>query len=216
MSEEMFKRLAKAVIDGDKNEGEKLAKKSLDQDLDPLECINKGLTARIIHVGKLFAAGEFYLPELIMGANVMKQALTILEPALLDTNQERIVLARVVIGTVKGDFHDIGKSLVGTMLSANGFAVKDIGIDKSPSEFIAAAIDFKADLVGLSALLTTTVPMQAKVVEAIDKAGLSEKTKVMVGGAPVTQKWADEIHADGYAKDAIAATALAKKLIGNQ
>ena len=213
MSQEMFEKLAQAVIDGEPEDAVELAQQALDAGLDPLECINQGLTKGIDRVGALFAEGEYYLPDLIIGGEAMKDALAILEPALA-ANQEREVTGRVVLGTVEGDLHEIGKTLVGTMLTANGFEVTDIGIDKPASEFIAAVKESNATLIGASALLTTTIPEQQKIVEALAEAGLRDKVKVMVGGAPVTQAWADKIGADGYAEDAIAAVAVAKKLVG--
>jgi 5-methyltetrahydrofolate--homocysteine methyltransferase len=136
-----------------------------------------------------------------------------LEPALT-RDQEREVLGRVVLGTVEGDLHEIGKTLVGTMLTANGFQVTDIGIDKSAADFVAAVKETNANLVGASALLTTTMLQQQKIIEALKEAGLRDQVKVMVGGAPVTQSWADKIGADGYAEDAISAVTLAKRLVG--
>ena len=143
----------------------------------------------------------------------MKAALGVLEPAL-STNQQRNVLGRVVLGTVEGDLHEIGKTLVGTMLTANGFEVTDIGIDKPAADFVAAVQETHATLVGVSALLTTTMPAQQKIIEALTEAGLRDQVKVMVGGAPVTQNWAEKIGADGYAEDAISAVAVAKQLLG--
>ncbi len=213
MSQEMFDKLAEAVIDGEPEDAAELAQQALDAGLDPLECINEGLTKGIDRVGALFAAGEYYLPDLIIGGEAMKDALAILEPAMA-ANQEREVTGRVVLGTVEGDLHEIGKTLVGTMLTANGFDVTDIGIDKPAGEFVDAVKEANATLIGASALLTTTIPEQQKIIEALVEAGLRDKVKVMVGGAPVTQAWADKIGADGYAEDAIAAVAVAKKLVG--
>jgi corrinoid protein of di/trimethylamine methyltransferase len=211
--EETISKLAQSVIDGEPEDAEALAQQALDQGLDPLTCINEGLTAGIQRVGELFADGEYYLPDLIIGGEAMKAALTILEPALAG-DQAREVLGRVVLGTVAGDLHEIGKTLVGTMLTANGFLVTDIGIDKPTSEFVDAVKTSEATLVGASALLTTTMPEQQKLVEALAEAGLRDQVKVMVGGAPVTQGWAEKIGADGYAEDAIAAVAVAKRLVG--
>jgi corrinoid protein of di/trimethylamine methyltransferase len=211
--EKILSGLAQAVIDGESEDAEELARQALDQGLDPLACINEGLTPGINRVGDLFASGDFFLPELIMGGEAMKAALAILEPALAG-DQEREVLGRVVLGTVEGDLHEIGKTLVGTMLTANGFEVTDIGIDKPAADFVAAVKEANATLVGASALLTTTMPEQQKVVEALEEAGLRGQVKVMVGGAPVTQVWADKIGADGYAENAIAAVAVAKRLVG--
>ena len=215
MSQELFDKLAQAVIDGEPEDAEELAGQALEQGLDPLTCINEGLTKGMDRVGELFASGEYYLPDLIIGGEAMKGALAVLEPALVG-GQEREVAGRVVLGTVKGDLHEIGKTLVGTMLTANGFQVTDIGIDKPADEFITAIKETNATLIGASALLTTTIPEQQKIVEALVEAGLRDKVKVMVGGAPVTQAWADKIGADGYAEDAIDAVALAKKLVGGR
>jgi corrinoid protein of di/trimethylamine methyltransferase len=211
--EELFSKLAQAVIDGEPEDAEELARQALAQGLDPLACINKGLTPGMDRVGELFASGEYFLPDLIIGGEAMKAALAVLEPALTG-DQEREVLGRVVLGTVEGDLHEIGKTLVGTMLAANGFQVTDIGIDKPTADFVAAVKGTNANLVGASALLTTTMLQQQRLVEALEEAGIRDQVKVMVGGAPVTQSWADKIGADGYAEDAISAVALAKKLVG--
>lgn len=212
MSEELFKKLSQAVIDGEPEEAEDLATKVLAQGVDPLTSINQGLKVGMERVGELFASGEYYLPDLIIGAEAMKVALAVLEPALM-AGQQRDVIARVVIGTVEGDLHDIGKTLVATMLAANGFQVTDIGVDQPASEFVAAVEETKSTLVGTSALLTTTMLQQKKIIEALKESGLRDKVKVIVGGAPVTQAWAEEIKADGFAEDAIAAVEVAKRLV---
>ncbi len=207
-----FERLARTVLDGDEEEAESVAKAAVADGLDALECINRGLTEGMNRVGELFASGDYFLPELIMGADAMKAALAVLEPALLDT-QQREVLGRVVLGTVEGDVHDIGKTLVGTLLTADGFEVTDIGFDQPASEFVAAVKETNADLVGASALLTTTMRVQAQIIEELKAAGLRDSVKVMVGGAPTAQAWADSIGADGHAVDAIGAVALARLLV---
>lgn len=212
MTEEMYQKLAQALIDGEPEDAEDLAKQALELGVDPLACINEGLTKGIQRVGELFASGEYYLPELIIGADAMKKALDILEPALLG-DQKREVVGRVVLGTVAGDLHEIGKTLVGTMLTANGFQVTDIGVDKKPAEFVAAIKDANADIVGASALLTTTMIQQIKLIEAIEEADLREQVKVLVGGAPVTESYAKEIGADGYAEDAISSVDVAFRLM---
>jgi len=212
MEEEMHRKLAQAVIDGEPEDAEALAKEAVEQGFDPLACISEGLTKGIQKVGKLFASGEYFLPELIMGADAMKAALDILEPQLVG-DQKREVVGRVVLGTVEGDVHEIGKTLVGTMLTANGFQVTDIGVDKKPDEFIAAIKETGADIVGASALLTTTMLQQKKLIEMLEADGLRDKVKVMVGGAPVTESYAKEIGADGYAEDAISTVNLAFRLI---
>jgi corrinoid protein of di/trimethylamine methyltransferase len=213
MSEEILRNLAQAVIDGEQEDAKKWATMALEQGLDPLTCINEGLTKGIQEVGERFAAGDFFLPDLVLGGEAMKAGLAILEPALV-AGEGRKVLARVVLGTVKGDLHEIGKTLVGTMLTANGFEVIDIGIDCTIEAFIAAVKAHNATLVGASALLTTTMSAQKELIRALEDAGLREQVKVMVGGAPITQSWADDIGADGYAEDAISAVALAKQLAG--
>jgi corrinoid protein of di/trimethylamine methyltransferase len=211
--EEFLTRLEQAVVDCEPEDAEELAKEALALGLDPLVCINEGLTPGMTRVGELFSTGEYFLPDLIIAGEAMKAALAILEPALLE-DQQRQVLGRVVLGTVEGDLHEIGKTLVGTMLTANGFDVTDIGIDKSAADFVQAVKETDATLVGASALLTTTMLQQAKIVEALQEAGLRDQVKVMVGGAPVTGEWATKVGADGYAEDAISAVALAKRLVG--
>ena len=213
MSEELFKEMAQAVIDGDDEEAAALAQKALDEGVGPLEAINKGFTPGMDVVGELYASGEYFLPDLILGGEAMKAALGVLEPALQAAGQEREVLGKVVLGTVKGDIHEIGKSLVGSMLAANGFEVFDLGIDIEAEEFVAKAREYDADIVALSALLTTTMLHQREVIEHLSEAGMRDKVKVMVGGSPVTQAWADQIGADGFAEDAANAVTVAKRLM---
>jgi corrinoid protein of di/trimethylamine methyltransferase len=211
MEKEIHEKLAQAVIDGELEDAVTYAKEALENGVDPLGCITNGLTKGIQKVGELFANGEYYLPELIIGADAMKGALDILEPALVG-DQKREVVANVVIGTVEGDLHEIGKTLVGTMLTANGFQVKDIGVDQSASAFIDAIKETDATIIGASALLTTTMLQQEKLIQALEEAGLRKKVKVMVGGAPVTEAYANKIGADGYAEDALASVNLAFRL----
>jgi corrinoid protein of di/trimethylamine methyltransferase len=208
---ELLKKLAQSVIDGEPEDAVALAQNALELGMDPLECITDGLTVGIQKVGELFSKGEYFLPELIIGAEAMKQALQILEPALLG-DQKREVVATVVLGTVAGDLHEIGKTLVGTMLTANGFKVVDIGVDQSADAFIQAINQSGATIVGASALLTTTMLQQEKLIQSLKDAGLRDKVKVMVGGAPVTATYAEKIGADGYAEDAISAVHLAMRL----
>jgi corrinoid protein of di/trimethylamine methyltransferase len=214
MSEELFKEMAQSVIDGEAEEAEDLAKKALEAGVDPLAAINEGYTVGMDVVGDLFSTGEYFLPDLIMGGEAMKAALAVLEPALKATGQAREVSGIVVLGTVKSDIHEIGKSLVGSMLSANGFEVYDLGIDIESSEFVSKAQEHNADIVALSALLTTTMLHQRDVIEHLVEAGLRDQVKVMVGGSPVTQGWADDIGADGFAEDAASAVVVANKLMG--
>ena len=212
MSADLYEKLRQSVIEGEPEDAEQLAKQALEDGLDPLTCINEGLTKGIQRVGELFASGEYFLPELIIGAEAMKKALAILEPAMVG-DQSREVVGTVVLGTVEGDMHEIGKTLVGTMLTANGYKVIDLGVDLSADKFIAAIKENKAEIVGASALLTTTMLQQGKIVEALKAEGLADQVKVMVGGAPVTESFASEIGADGYAEDAISAVDLAFRLI---
>jgi corrinoid protein of di/trimethylamine methyltransferase len=214
MSEELFKQMAQAVIDGDEEQAERLAQQALAQGIPPLEAISKGYTAGMDVVGELFSSGEYFLPDLILGGEAMKAALSVLEPALKAAGLERQVLGTVVLGSVKGDIHEIGKALVGTMLSANGFLVHDLGIDVASGQFVSKAREYNADIVALSALLTTTMLHQQEVIEHLAEAGLRERVKVMVGGSPVTQAWADRIGADGFAEDAAGAVVAARKLMG--
>jgi corrinoid protein of di/trimethylamine methyltransferase len=213
MVEEMFKKMAQAVIDGDDEEAEALAQQALEQGVDPLAAINHGFTAGMDVVGELYSTGEYFLPDLILGGEAMKAALAVLEPALKAAGQHREVLGKVVLGTVKGDIHEIGKSLVGSMLSANGFEVYDVGIDIESSAFVSMVQEYDADILALSALLTTTMLYQREVIELLVEAGLRDQVKVMVGGSPVTQGWADQIGADGFAEDAANAVVMAKKLM---
>ncbi len=212
MKQEMFDKLAKAVVEGKTEDAEALAKEALEKSVDPLQCITEGLTKGIQRVGDLFASGEYFLPELIIAADAMTKALDILEPALVGGEAHQAP-GTIVLGTVEGDLHEIGKTLVGTMLTANGFKVIDIGVDKPASEFIDAVKESGANLVGASALLTTTMIRQENLIGALKEAGLREQVMVMVGGAPVTESYAKQIGANGYAENAISAVDLAMRLV---
>jgi corrinoid protein of di/trimethylamine methyltransferase len=214
MSEELFKKMAQSIIDGDADAAVALATQSIADGVDPLEAIKSGFVVGVNTVGEAFANGEAFLPELVMAGEAMKSAVSTLEPEMQRRGTSRQILGKVVIATVEGDIHEIGKSLVGTMLSASGFEVYDLGVDVSAAKILAKVKEVGADLVGLSALLTTTMVKQKEVIDALDKEGLRSKTKVMVGGAPVTRDWVQKIEADGYSEDAIGAVAVAKKLVG--
>lgn len=214
MSEELYKQMAQSVIDGDDDESAVLAQKALDEGMPPLDAINNGFTLGMDTVGQLYSTGEYFLPDLILGGEAMKAALAVLEPALRAAGEERKVLGKVVLGTVKGDIHEIGKALVGSMLAAHGFEVFDLGIDIPTEVFIQKAREYDADIVALSALLTTTMLLQRDVIEHLSEAGLRDRVKVIVGGCPVTQGWADTIGADGFAEEAAEAVVVCKRMLG--
>ena len=214
MHKELFKAMATSVIDGEVEDADRLAKQAVEQGIDPLDAINQGFVVGVNYVGDGFANGDMFLPDLVIAGEVMKTAVAILEPEMAKRGSKRQMLGQVVVGTVEGDIHDIGKTLVATMLSASGFEVHDLGVDVPIKTFIDKAREVNADVIGLSALLTTTMVTQQSVIEALEEAGLRSQVKVMVGGAPVTRSWAKEIGADGYSEDAIGAVAVAKKLVG--
>lgn len=214
MSDEIYNQLNQAVIDGDEELAETLTRQALDRGLNPLDIINQGLTPGIDVVGEKFGCGEYFLPHLVMAGNAMKAAMGLLDPALKASGATRETLGTVVLGTVAGDIHEIGKSLVATMLTASGFVVHDLGVDVPTERFVEKVRESEANLLGLSALLTTTMSVQRKVIDALKEAGLREQVKVMLGGAPVSRQWAEEIGADGYAEDAAGAVNLARRLVG--
>ncbi len=208
----LYERMKQAVLDGNDEEAATLASKALGDGVPPLEAIDQGYVAGIREAGRLWEEGEYFLPELVTSAQAMKAAMGIMQPALEGGISDQTV-GKVVIGTVQGDIHDIGKTLVGTLMSANGFEVYDEGADVPVERFVERARETGADLVCASALLTTTMTLQQQLVQAVRDAGLS--TKVMIGGAPVTAKWAEEIEADGFADNAVAAVDTARKLVSH-
>lgn len=214
MSEELFAAMKQSIIDGDEDAAAEVARQALAAGLDPLDAINRGYVEGMSYVGDQFAAGEMFLPDMMLAAEAMKAAIAVLEPEMQKRGTQRQMLGRVVLGTVKGDIHEIGKNLVATMLSASGFEVYDLGVDVPFEKFIEKAREVSADIIGMSALLTTTMTGQRTVIEMLDDMGLRPKIKVMVGGAPVTRSWAQEIGADGTSEDAMGAVALAKRLVG--
>ena len=216
MHEALFAAMRQSIIDGDPETVISLARQALALGIDPLDAINRGFLPGVNHVGEQYGLGEMFLPDLVMGGEAMKAAVAILEPEMRRRGTARESLGTVVLGTVKGDIHEIGKTLVLTMLSASGFQVHDLGVDVPAERFVEAGHDLAADVIGLSALLTTTMPGQRTVVEALTRAGLRQRVKVMVGGAPVSHAWAADIGADGYGEDAAAAVALARRLVGRE
>jgi corrinoid protein of di/trimethylamine methyltransferase len=214
MSTELLKQMAQSIIDGDSDVSVRLAQQSIAEGMDPLQAISNGFVVGVNKVGEAFAAGAAFLPELVMAGEAMKAAVTALEPELAKRGSERKTLGKVIMATVEGDIHEIGKSLVSTMLGATGFTVIDMGVDNPTDKIIEKALEIDADIIGLSALLTTTMIRQKEVIEKLDARGLRKKIKVMVGGAPVTREWVQKIEADGYSEDAIGAVAVAKQLMG--
>jgi corrinoid protein of di/trimethylamine methyltransferase len=214
MNEELFQKMSQSILDGDSDVAIALAKQSIEAGIDPLEAIAIGFVPGVNQVGESFASGQAFLPELVMAGEAMKAAVATLEPEMQKRGTSRQVFGKVVLATVEGDIHEIGKTLVGTMLSASGFQVYDLGVDVPTAKIIEKVKEVDADLVGLSALLTTTMVKQKEVIDELDKLGLRKKVKVMVGGAPVTRDWVKKIEADGYSEDAIGAVGQAKKLLG--
>jgi corrinoid protein of di/trimethylamine methyltransferase len=214
MSNELFEAMAESIIYGEAEDAEALARQAVEQGIDPLQAINQGFVVGLDEVGEQFGCGEMFLPDLVLAGEAMKAAVAILEPEMARSGTAREMLGKVVIGTIEGDIHDIGKTLVATMLSAGGFQVYDMGIDVPVMTLVEKAREVEADIVGVSALLTTTMTKQRDVIEALDDMGLRPQVKVMVGGAPVTEDWVNDIGADGYSEDAIGAVTVAKKLMG--
>ncbi|MFW6082635.1 MAG: corrinoid protein [Chloroflexota bacterium] len=209
---EVLEQLATSVIEGDVDAMQDLTQEALDEGAVAQEILNDGLMAGMNHVGKEFKAGNMFVPEVLRSAKAMKEAMKLLEPML--AAGEAKASGKVLLGTVKGDLHDIGKNLVGMMCEGAGFEVEDLGTDVEPDEFLNGIKTFEPDIVGMSALLTTTMRGMADTVKAIEEAGLRDEVKIMIGGAPVTQRFADEIGADGYAANAASASDMAKKFVG--
>ncbi|GAG38138.1 unnamed protein product [marine sediment metagenome] len=212
MTSEIYEAAMEAIVKGDAALAAEMAKKGLSEGIDPLELLNKGFIPGINKVGDLFDVGTLFLPELILSAKAMQNATDIINAAIPENDRQ--VQGRFLIGTVEGDVHDIGKTIVVSLLKANGFEVRDLGRDVSTDRFIKEADDFKADIVGSSSLLTTTMSAQKKLEDELKKAGLKERYKTMVGGAPVTQRWANRIGADAYAENATVCVRVAKELLG--
>jgi corrinoid protein of di/trimethylamine methyltransferase len=204
--------MAESLIAGNIDEVVKLTREALDEGTAPAEILDQGLLAGMDVVGQRFKAEEMFIPEVLRCAKCMHGAMEILRPLLAETGAESI--GTLIIGTVKGDLHDIGKNLVGMMFEGAGFNVVDLGIDKEPQAFVDAVKEHNARLIGMSALLTTTMPKMGETINAIQEAGIRDQVKIMVGGAPVTAAFAEEIGADGYASNAASAVEKGKELIG--
>ncbi len=214
MTTELYQAMAQSVIDGDTELASKLAQQAIDLGFDPLEAISKGFVVGVNHIGEAFSKGDAFLPELVMAGEAMKSAVSVLEPEMARRGTARQVFGKVVLATVEGDIHEIGKTLVGTMLSASGFQVFDLGVNVPAAMLIEKATAEKADIIAVSALLTTTMVKQKELIEALNARGLRSQFKVMVGGAPVTREWVKMIGADGYSEDAVGAVMVAKQFVG--
>ena len=210
---EILKQLKEAVILGESDQARELAAQALEAGIAPLTAIEEALNPGMQVVGDRFERGEYFIPDLVMAAEAMKGAIGVFEPALMARREQRQVLGTVVIGTIEGDIHGIGKSLVATMLSAAGFQVHDLGVDVPAGEFIERVRKTGANVVGLSALLTTTMRNQEMVVEALKEAGLREQVLVVIGGAPTNPEWAQTIGADAYAENANEAVSIIRQLL---
>jgi corrinoid protein of di/trimethylamine methyltransferase len=210
--EQFFKEISDAIVNLEKEKAIELANIAVNENMNLLEVIEKGFGDGIRRIGDLWEDGEFFLPELMLGGTIMQESMEILLPKLKSSG-ENISSGTVVIATIEGDIHSIGKTIVGTMLSANGFEVYDLGADVPAEKIIETAIAKNAEIIGVSALLTTTMFGQKKIVELLEEKGLRSKFKVIIGGAPVNQTWTDECKADGFAGSAIEAVKLVKELL---
>ena len=210
---EVIEKLCAAVESYDDVAARKAAQEALEKDIDPAEAIKNGLMKGLLNMGEKWAKGEAFITEVMLAATALKAGLDILEPALRQKGKRIETVGRVVIGTVQGDIHDIGKSIVGAMLKAVGFEVQDLGVDVSSEIFVEAVKKYNPQIVGMSALLTTSMLEQRKLIEGLSGAGLRDKVRVLVGGAPVTKAWANEIGADAYGEDAFEAVNKAKLLV---
>ena len=210
--ERLYQEMAQSVIAGQPDRARALAGEALAAGIEPLDAIEEGFKPGMDTVGEAFECGEAFIPDLMMSGEALKAAIAALEPELMARRQQRQVSGKVVIGTVQGDIHEIGKTLVATMLAANGFEVHDLGVDVSPAAFLDAVRRVEPDVVGLSALLTTTLLNQEAVITTLKEAGLRDTVRVIVGGVPASPEWAAEIGADAYAENATDAVRVVKEL----
>jgi 5-methyltetrahydrofolate--homocysteine methyltransferase len=210
--EKYLEQISQAVVEGDRDSAVEYVQVALDANLDASAILQEGLILAMNEVGRLFEEGEYFVPEMLISARAMKSGLELIKPLLVGGDIRPV--GKIALGTVKGDLHDIGKNLVGIMLEGSGFEIYDLGTDVSPEKFVEVIQANEIDLIGLSALLTTTMPMMETTIEAIKNAGLRSQVKIIIGGAPITQEFADKIGADGFAPDASQATKLAVELMG--
>jgi 5-methyltetrahydrofolate--homocysteine methyltransferase len=209
---EILEQISTAVIEGEIEEMVDLTEDALDDAISAEDILNKGLMAGMDYVGVEFKAGNMFVPEVLRSARAMQESMSILKPLLAESGVQ--MLGEVLLGTVKGDLHDIGKNLVGMMCEGAGFEVTDLGKDVAPEAFADAVKEFEPDVLGMSALLTTTMRVMETTINVLEEAGVRDKVKVMIGGAPVTQAFSDQIGADGYASNAASAAELAKQMVG--
>ncbi len=210
---ETLEQISTAVIEGNLDDIEDLTEDALDEGLNAEQLLNQGLMAGMDYVGVEFKAGNMFVPEVLRSARTMQLSMDILKPLLVESGVK--TAGKVLLGTVKGDLHDIGKNLVGMMCEGAGFEVKDIGKDVAPEQFVEAVKEWEPDVVGMSALLTTTMRAMESTIKVLEEAGLRDRIKIIIGGAPVTQSFAEQIGADGYASNAAGAADLAKKLLAS-
>jgi corrinoid protein of di/trimethylamine methyltransferase len=206
-----LKELYEAVVSGNAKATQAITQQALADGVDPLKLVNEYMVPAMDEVGRRFEANEYFVPELLISARAMKAALELIRPLLTARGDKPV--GRVAIGTVKGDLHDIGKNLVASLLEGGGFEVIDLGVNVTPEKFIETVNTKQANIVAMSALLTTTMPSMKTTIDALKQAGVRSKVKVLIGGAPITQKYAEEIGADGYSENAVGAVALAKKAV---
>lgn len=212
---EIFEEIKEAVIDGDEDLAEELAQRVLDENINPVDAVQNGFIKGIEEIGNSWKAGEAFLPDVMMAADAMKAGLAVLESAIAELGSAAGDPAgKIVLGTVHGDIHDIGKNIVGALLTAAGFKVYDLGIDQTPENFIEKAEEVGAGIIAASALLTTTMGAQKELIEYLKEKNLRDKYKVIIGGGPTNQAWADEIQADGWAETADEAVELCRKILG--
>jgi len=209
-----YPTMSRALILGDKDTVARKTREGLDLEMDPKELIFRGLIPGMDVVGEKFRRNEYYVPQVLLSARAMYAGLDLLKPLITGSAREGGSLGVVVIGTAQGDLHDIGKNLVAMMLEGAGFSVVNLGRDVAPEKFVAAVEEHRAQIVGISALMTTTMPAMKRTIDALRKAGVRDHVKVMIGGAPVSQAYADDIGADGYARDSTLAVVKAKALLG--
>ncbi|MCC6022652.1 MAG: corrinoid protein [Desulfurococcaceae archaeon] len=208
----MLSEIKNSLINLDIDKTLELVKKAIDQGFKPLDIINTMAEGMKV-IGDMFERGEYFISDLIVASEIFKEVMKILEPLIMKEKEVMKPIGRVVIGTIEGDIHDIGKNLVATMLRVNGFEVIDLGVDVSPQKFVEAVKQYNPDIVGMSALLTSTMMNMRKVIETLEKEGLRDKVKVIIGGAPITEEFAKRIGADAYGENAIVAVDICKRLV---